>query len=79
MIDDIRESFEKSDRNRPRTYKCKMYLIYHFMQLSRIIGGKETKAIVYLLMNSKLFQKVDGYTSRGRIEEHYKRYKAGIW
>jgi uncharacterized protein HemY len=44
------------------------------MQLPRIIGGSESKAIGY---SNELMQlsPVDGYMSRGRIDEYYKRYK----
>ena len=74
MIDDIRESFEKAIEIDPKHIKARWALIEYFMQLPRIIGGSESKAIGYSNQLMKL-SPVDGYMSRGRIDEYYKRYK----
>jgi len=44
-----------------------------YIQLPGIVGGSETKAIKYSNELLKL-SPVDGYLSRGQIEEHFKRY-----
>jgi hypothetical protein len=43
-------------------------------QTSGIVGGSETKALKYSSELSKI-SSVDGYLSRGHIDEYYRRYK----
>jgi tetratricopeptide (TPR) repeat protein len=75
MIDEIRESFEKAIKLDPGHIDARWALVEFYMQLPRIIGGSEGKAIRYSNELLKL-SPIDGYMSRGRIEEYYKRYKA---
>ena len=44
-----------------------------YIQLPGIVGGSETKAIKYSNELLKL-SPVDGYLSRGQIEEYFERY-----
>lgn len=75
MIDDIKESFEKAIKLDPRHIDARWALVELYMQLPRIVGGSEGKAIRYSNELLKL-SPVDGYMSRGRIEENYKRYSS---
>jgi tetratricopeptide (TPR) repeat protein len=75
MIDEIRESFEKAIKLDPGHIDARWALIEFYMQLPRIIGGSEGKAIRYSNELLKL-SPIDGYMSRGRIEEYYKRYNS---
>jgi hypothetical protein len=49
-------------------------LIELYIQLPGIVGGSESKAIKYSNELLRL-SPVDGYLSRGHIEEYFKRYK----
>lgn len=73
MIDEIRESFEKAIKLDPGHIDSRWALVELYMQLPRIVGGSEGKAIRYSNELLKL-SPIDGYMSRGRIEEYYKRY-----
>ncbi|TDE04486.1 tetratricopeptide repeat protein [Flavobacterium hiemivividum] len=75
MIDDIRTSFEKAIQLDPKHVDARWALVELNIQLPRIVGGSEGKAIRYSNELLKL-SPVDGYMSRARIEEYYKRYKA---
>lgn len=75
MIDEIRESFEKAIKLDPGHIDSRWALVEFYMQLPRIIGGSEGKAIRYSNELLKL-SPIDGYMSRGRIEEYYKRYNS---
>lgn len=75
MIDDIRESFEKAIKLDPGHIDARWALVELNIQLPRIVGGSEGKAIRYSNELLKL-SPIDGYMSRGRIEEYYKRYKS---
>lgn len=75
MIDDIRTSFEKAIQLDPKHVAARWALVELNIQLPRIVGGGEGKAIRYSNELLKL-SPVDGYLSRARIEEYYKRYKA---
>jgi len=75
MIDEIRGSFEKALKLEPGHIDARWALVELYIQLPRIVGGSEGKAIRYSNELLKL-SPVDGYMSRGRIEEYYKRYKS---
>jgi tetratricopeptide (TPR) repeat protein len=75
MIDEIRESFEKAIKLDPGHIDARWALVEFYMQLPRIVGGSEGKAIRYSNELLKL-SPIDGYMSRGRIEEYYKRYNS---
>jgi tetratricopeptide (TPR) repeat protein len=75
MIDEIRDSFEKAINLDPKHINARWALVELYIQLPRIVGGSEGKAIRYSNELLKL-SPVDGYMSRARIEEYYKRYRA---
>jgi tetratricopeptide (TPR) repeat protein len=74
MIDEVKESFEKAIVFNPKHIEARWALIELYIQLPGIIGGSESKAIKY---SDELFRlsPVDGYLSKGHIEEYFKRYK----
>lgn len=75
MIAEVKESFEKAIELNPKHIEARWALVMIYIQLPGIVGGSETKAIRYSNELLKL-SPVDGYLSRGQIEEHFKRYTA---
>lgn len=75
MIGEVKESFEKAIELNPKHIEAHWALVYLYIQLPVIVGGSESKAIKYSNELLKL-SPVDGYLSRGQIEEHCKRYPA---
>jgi tetratricopeptide (TPR) repeat protein len=73
MIGEVKESFEKAIAINPKHIEARWALILLYLKLPVIVGGSESKAVRYSNELSKL-SLVDGYLSRGQIEEHYKRY-----
>ncbi len=73
MIDEVRSSFEKAIELNPKHIEARWALIELFLQLPGILGGSEKKAIQYSNELSQI-SAVDGYLSRGHIEEYFKRY-----
>lgn len=73
MIGEVKESFEKAIELNPRHIEARWALVMIYIQLPGIVGGSETKAIKYSNELLKL-SPVDGYLSRGQIEEYFKRY-----
>ena len=73
MIGEIKESFEKAITLNPKHIEARWALVMIYIQLPRIVGGSETKAIKYSNELLKL-SPVDGYLSKGQIEEYFKRY-----
>ncbi len=73
MIGEIRSSFEKAIELNPKNIEARWALIEFNLKLPAIIGGSENKAIEYSNQLKEL-SPVDGYLSRGHIEEHFKRY-----
>lgn len=73
MIDEVKSSFEKAISLNPKHIQSRWALIEIYIQLPGIVGGSESKAIKY---SSELLRLslVDGYLSRGHIEEYFKRY-----
>lgn len=73
MIDEVRSNFEKAIQLNPKHIEARWALIELNLQLPGILGGSEKKAIKY---SNELLQisAVDGYLSRGHIEEYFKRY-----
>ena len=73
MIGEVKESFEKAIVLNPKHIEARWALVMIYIQLPGIVGGSETKAIKY---SNELLQlsAVDGYLSRGQIEEHFERY-----
>lgn len=74
MIDEIKGSFEKAIQLNPKHIKARWALIELYMKLPGIVGGSEKKAIEYSNELMKI-SPVDGYLSRGHIDEYFKRYK----
>ncbi|MFV8378167.1 tetratricopeptide repeat protein [Flavobacterium sp. LB3R33] len=73
MIDDVKASFEKAITLNPKHIESRWALIELYIQLPGIVGGSESKAIKYSNELLRL-SPVDGYLSRGHIEEYFKRY-----
>lgn len=73
MISEVKESLEKAISLNPKHIEARWALVMIYIQLPRIVGGSESKAIKY---SNELLQlsAVDGYLSRGQIEEHFERY-----
>jgi tetratricopeptide (TPR) repeat protein len=74
MIDEVKGSFEKAINLNPKHIESRWALIEIYIQLPGIVGGSESKAIKYSNELLRL-SPVDGYLSRGHIEEYFKRYK----
>ncbi len=75
MIDEVKASFEKALSLNPKHIDARWALIELYIQLPGIVGGSESKAIKYSNELLRL-SPVDGYLSRGHIDEYFKRYKA---
>ncbi len=75
LVDDMKEAFEKAIILNPKHIPARWALIEIYLQLPGIFGGSESKAYFY---SNELMQisSVDGYLSRGRIDEYFKRYTA---
>lgn len=73
MIGEIKESFEKAITLNPKHIEARWALVMIHIQLPGIVGGSETKAVKYSNELLKL-SPVDGYLSKGQIEEYFKRY-----
>lgn len=74
MIDEVKGSFEKAIVLNPKHIEARWALIELYIQLPGIIGGSESKAVKY---SNELFRlsPIDGYLSKGHIDEYFKRYK----
>ena len=70
MIGEVKDSFEKAIALNPKHIEARWALVMIYIQLPGIVGGSESKAIKYLNELLKL-SPVDGYLSRGQIEEHF--------
>lgn len=75
MIGEVKESFEKAIELNPKHIEARWALVTIYIKLPSIIGGSESKAIKYSNELLKL-SPVDGYLSRGQIDEHFGRYAA---
>lgn len=75
MIDEVKASFEKAISLNPKHIESRWALIEIYIQLPGIVGGSESKAIKYSNELLRL-SPVDGYLSRGHIDEYFKRYAA---
>jgi len=75
MIGEVKESFEKAIELNPKHIEARWALVVIYIELPGFVGGSETKAIKYSNELLKL-SPVDGYLSRGQIDEHFKRYTA---
>lgn len=75
MIDEVRGSFEKAIMLNPKHIEARWALIELYIQLPGIVGGSQSKAIKYSNELMRL-SPIDGYLSRGHIDEYFKRYTA---
>jgi tetratricopeptide (TPR) repeat protein len=75
MIDEVKDSFEKAVSLNPKHIEARWALIELYIQLPGIVGGSQSKAIKYSNELMRL-SPVDGYLSRGHIDEYFKRYTA---
>jgi tetratricopeptide (TPR) repeat protein len=73
MIGEVRSSFEKAITLNPKHIEARWALIELYLQLPGIVGGSESKAIKYST-ELRDISPVDGYLSRGHIEEYFNRY-----
>jgi tetratricopeptide (TPR) repeat protein len=73
LVDDMKEAFEKAIAINPKHIPARWALIELYLQLPGIVGGSESKALRYSNELAKL-SAVDGYLSKGRIDEYFKRY-----
>ena len=73
MIGEIKESFEKAIVLNPKHIEARWALVMLYMKLPGIIGGSESKAVQYSNELLKL-SPVDGYLSKGQIDEHFGKY-----
>ncbi|PIF31468.1 tetratricopeptide repeat protein [Flavobacterium sp. 9] len=73
MVDGMKQAFEKAIVLNPKHVQARWALIEIYLQLPGILGGSESKAISYSNELAQ-FSPVDGYLSRGRIDEYFKRY-----
>jgi tetratricopeptide (TPR) repeat protein len=73
MIGEIKESFEKAIVLNPKHIEARWALVMLYIKLPTIIGGSESKAVQYSNELLKL-SPVDGYLSKGQIDEHFGKY-----
>lgn len=73
MVGDMKEAFEKAIILNPKHIPARWALIEIYLQLPGFLGGSESRALEY---SNELMQisSIDGYLSRGRIDEYFKRY-----
>lgn len=73
MSDEITEAFEQAIVLNPKHIGARWALIELNLQLPAIVGGSQAKAMKYSDELLKL-SPIDGYMSRGHIDEYFKRY-----
>jgi tetratricopeptide (TPR) repeat protein len=73
MVDDMKQAFEKTIALNPKHIQARWALIELYLLLPGILGGSESKALSYSNELAQ-FSPVDGYLSKGRIDEYFKRY-----
>ena len=73
MIDEVENSFLTAAKLDSKHIDSRWALVILYIELPGIVGGSETKANKYAeeLMN---LSKVDGYLSKGYIDEYFNRY-----
>ncbi len=73
LVGDMKSAFEKTIVLNPNHIQARWALIELYLQLPGIAGGSELKALKYSNELAKL-SPVDGYLSKGRIDEYFERY-----
>lgn len=74
MIDDIENAFLTAAKLDVKHIDSRWALVMLYIELPGIVGGSESKAVKY---SNELMElsKVDGYLSKGYIDEYFNRYK----
>jgi tetratricopeptide (TPR) repeat protein len=74
MIDDVENAFLTAAKLDVKHIDSRWALVMLYIELPGIVGGSETKAVKY---SNELMElsKVDGYLSKGYIDEYFSRYK----
>jgi len=74
MIDDIENAFLTAAKLDVKHIDSRWALVMLYIELPGIVGGSESKAVKY---SNELMElsKVDGYLSKGYIDEYFSRYK----
>ncbi len=75
LIGDMKESFEKALILNPKHIEARWAMIEYYLQVPALFGGSEKKAQCYADELLKL-SPVDGYLSKGHIDEYFERYKS---
>lgn len=73
MIDEIENSFLTAAKLDQKHIDSRWALVMLYIELPGIVGGSETKALLYSDELMRL-SKVDGYMAKGYIDEYFKRY-----
>lgn len=73
MIDNIKAAFTRAIALNPKHIPARWAMIELNLQLPEIVGGSKQKALAYSA-ELAVISPVDGYLSRGHIEEYFKRY-----
>ncbi len=74
MIDDVENAFLTAAKLDLKHIDSRWALVMLYIELPGIVGGSESKAVKY---SNELMElsKVDGYLSKGYIDEYFNRYK----
>jgi tetratricopeptide (TPR) repeat protein len=74
MIDEIESSFLTAAKLDVKHIESRWALVMLYIELPGIVGGSESKAVKY---SNELMElsKIDGYLSKGYIDEYFNRYK----
>jgi tetratricopeptide (TPR) repeat protein len=74
MIDDVENAFLTAAKLDVKHIGSRWALVMLYIELPGIVGGSETKAVKY---SNELMElsKVDGYLSKGYIDEYFNHYK----
>ena len=75
MIDDVENAFLKAAQLDVKHIDTRWALVMLYIELPGIVGGSERKAQKYSNELMKL-SKVDGFLSKGYIDEYFDRYKS---
>lgn len=75
LIGEMKDSFEKTIALNPNHIDARWALIEYYLQVPALFGGSEKKAQRYADELIKL-SPVDGYLSKGRIDEYFERDKS---
>ncbi|MEN9336683.1 MAG: hypothetical protein RLZZ500_1670 [Bacteroidota bacterium] len=73
LIDDVESAFLRAAQLDPKHIDARWALVMLYLELPGILGGSETKAQKYAT-ELMVLSKIDGYLSKGYIDEYFKRY-----